>query len=193
MCLELAAVACILTSCFRCFLVFKPVSSIQRMPFLDLAVFLGTGSLIMAAMLFQDTWFGHMMVLLPAICFSEAFKLLFCLPTMLYLTTTDRTKPRTFVPYAFYYIVRTVGLGVATIGLLAQVVWSIYAINREDFYNDFRWGLCHRCYKETECQQEYQAYVTAELSKSTAEVRITEADLLTWNQYFHKELTQTSC
>ena len=90
MCLEFAAVCCLLTSCMRCFIVFKPIMSIQRMPFLDLAVFLATGSLIMCAVLFQDTWFGHVKVVTPAICFSEAFKLFFCLPTMVYLTTTDR-------------------------------------------------------------------------------------------------------
>lgn len=129
MCLEIGACLCIFTSFTRCFLCVPLTTGVTLLPLLDLMEFLSSVTFITCVVLFQDTFFGHVVILLPAIALSALIKLVGVIPLLVFSTQSTTTMDRKALsPYVIYTVIRFTALTFCLVSFLLQMAFSIYAI-----------------------------------------------------------------
>jgi hypothetical protein len=91
MCFETISCAFLFTSWLRCCAVFPLEKSIFTIPLADLVQLIVLGVVISAVLLFQDTFFGHLLILAPAMAVATLLKLIGVIPALAYSSQSERS------------------------------------------------------------------------------------------------------
>jgi len=74
-------------------------------------------------------------------CLSALARLVAVVP-MLACYRSTRTNLQYLTPLVINAGMRVVGLTMSLVGVVAQMIFSMYAINEPSYYDDFGWGFC---------------------------------------------------
>jgi len=133
----------IFTSWYRCLFCIPLTKAVMVIPLVDLAELIGVGVFISSVLLFQETWFGHALIIVPAMGISSLVKLLGVVPLLLFSTqNVYGPTPIGISPFAIYSVIRFLAINLVFAAFALQAAFSIYAIQSSEFYDDMKWGFC---------------------------------------------------
>lgn len=194
MCLELISCAQIFTSFFKCWFCIPKTKATFVIPLIDLCEMIFCGVFISSVLLFQDTWFGHALIIVPAMSIGVCLKLFGVLPFLMFSTQKDDSEHlQQLWPYMVYSFMRILAVSLTFAGFMLQLAFSIYAIQTPEFFEDMRWGLCQNCYKIDQCNAEYLEYRYDQKSKATVDKPILEYEMQTFSEFVHNGVSQSTC
>ena len=129
MCLELCSCVQIFTSFYRCWFCIPKTKATHYLPLLDLFELILCCLLISATLLWQDTWFGHLLIIVPSLTIAVLLKLFGVAPYLLFSTQKSTSDlQQQLWPFMVYSFFRSMALAFLLSGFMLQLAFSVVAI-----------------------------------------------------------------
>jgi hypothetical protein len=138
----------------------------------------------------QDTYIGHLTILVGLNIVPSLAKLIACLPMLTIGAPNPRTKLISVWPLKLYFWVRVLSLGLLLWLIIVNASLSTYAIANQNFYNNFDYGMCSFCYVKKSCMTSYTSYIDSLNSTGAASFKyLSDKSNITFAQYAHRNVT----
>ena len=130
----------------KCCYCVNPEQALRFIPVADLVECVISVLYITLGFTLQDTYIGHLTILIALNTVPSLAKLIASLPMLTIGAPNPKNKLISVWPLKLYFWIRVLALGILLWLMLANTALSSYAIANPTFYNNFDYGLCTFCF-----------------------------------------------
>ncbi len=143
----------------KCCYCVSPEQAIRLLPVADLAEMAVSVVYLILGFTLQDTYLGHVTVLLSLNVVPSLAKLVASLPMLTIGAPNTKSKLTNVWQLKLYFWIRVLALGLLLWLILLNASLSSVAIANPKFYNNFDYGMCSFCYVKNTCMKSYTSYI----------------------------------